>query len=431
MCAYGAASLAPSSAATPVMVGTGCLLYAMSLSRASGFHRVFAFVALGAFMVAAVSGSLDATGFVEGMRDYFAIVAVFLALSVAGYPIRAERLAAQVRGLVAAMGRRGLGARPASVILGHLLGAVLDVGALVLVDAVVRRAAPKDRVESLLWAARSFSFAPLWTNLNIFTVTILTLTGATYTGLLSVSLPYALGGMALILVLAQRGKGEVEQTPADKLDRGAWAVLLYPVLLVGSVALVGVLFPALSLTFVISAVVLGAIVLIAALASVLARRTSPLKRLGAEAVESVRVSHPEFVIFGSAGVLVVALGALGALAPVGDALSALPVPLVAPALALILAAGFMLGIHVIPMLFLVDAAFPLDGGPVPALWALSILLGSQAAILLSPFSNTTTMLSRLTRTHPLQIGPAKNWRFQVCTFLGICAYLTLLTFILL
>jgi hypothetical protein len=104
---------------------------------------------------------------------------------------------------------------------------------------------------------------------------------------------------------------------------------------------------------------------------------------------------------------------------------------VAPALALIMAVGFIAGIHVIPMVLLLDAAFPLNNAPSPVLWAVAILLGSQAALLLTPFSSAVTMLSRLTGIHPLEIGPRRNWRFCLAVFVAATLYLGLLTLLLL
>jgi hypothetical protein len=130
-------------------------------------------------------------------------------------------------------------------------------------------------------------------------------------------------------------------------------------------------------------------------------------------------------------VLVLSLEALGALAPLGALLSALPVVLVAPALLLVVAVGFLVGIHVIPMVLLVNAAFPLDGGPAPALWAMALLLGAQSTLLLTPFSSAVTMLSRITGLHPIEIGPKSNWRFGLVVALAAALYLALLTFLLL
>jgi len=377
------------------------------------------------------SGRFDAGTFFDGLPIYFNIIAVLLVLSVAGYPIRAERYEAQIRALMAAMTKRGVGVGTTSGALGHLLGAVLDVGSFVLIDVILRRAAPRGRIEALVWAGRTFSFAPMWTNLNVLTVTTITLTGVSYGGLLAVSLPFVALGLFATLLSAQRERYEVEEVSETPLDRGAAAVLLYPVLLVAAVALANALFPRLSLTAVISVTVSAIVALISVLAAAALRRTSPLGRLAAESRETLAESHAEFALFGSAGVLVLSLEALGALAPVGNLFSALPPVLVAPALALVVALGFVGGIHVIPLVLLINTAFPLGGGPAPALWAIAILLGSQVALLLTPFSNSVTMLARLTRLHPLEIGPKRNWVFSLVMALAATAYLTLLTFLLL
>jgi hypothetical protein len=128
---------------------------------------------------------------------------------------------------------------------------------------------------------------------------------------------------------------------------------------------------------------------------------------------------------------VLSLGQLGALAPLGDLLSALPPVLVAPALMLTISVGFVAGIHVIPMVLLINTAFPLGDGPAPALWAAALLLGAQSAILLTPFSSAVTMLSRLTRMHPLEIGPLRNWGFELAVMLAALVYLSFLTFLFL
>jgi hypothetical protein len=128
---------------------------------------------------------------------------------------------------------------------------------------------------------------------------------------------------------------------------------------------------------------------------------------------------------------VVSLEVLGALRPVGELFAALPAVLVAPALALTVGLGWLAGIHVIPMVLLINTAFPLDGGPAPVLWAMAILLGAQVTLLLTPFSNNVTMLARLTNLHPLEIGPKRNWRFCLVSGLAATAYLALLTFLLL
>jgi hypothetical protein len=430
LAAYAYSSLALGSYGTALFLGTGAILYALSLPWTSTFHKVLALAAFALFGVLLLSGRFEAETFFEGLPTYLNIVAVLLVLSIAGYPIRAERYEAQIRGLMAAMARKGVGVRATAGALGHVLGAVLDVGSFVLTDVVLRRAAPKGRVESLTWAARGFSFSPLWTNLNVFTATTITLTGVSYPDLLGATLPFVVLGLAVTLLFAQRERGEVSES-SEALNRGAVAVLLYPVLLVAAVARVSVLLPELQLTVVIAATVTVVVVLIAATAIVLLRRISPARRLTREARDSLVGSHAEFALFGSAGVLVLSLEGLGALAPVGSLFDSLPTVLVAPALALVIALGWTAGIHVIPLVLLIDAAFPLDGGPSPALWAAGILLGAQGAILLTPFSNATTMLARLTDLHPLEIGPKRNWKFCLFVALAGLFYLGLLTVLLL
>lgn len=432
LASYAWSNLAPSPAATAVFLATGAVLYAMSVPWASAFHKGLAlvsFVALGAVLV---TGRFDAGAFVDGLPDYYGVVAVLLVLSVAGYPIRAARYEAQIRTLVATLRRWGAGVRTASAIMGHVLGAVLDVGAFVLIDVIVGRAAPRSRIDALTWAGRGFSFAPLWTNLNVFTATTIVLTGVSYLNLLAVTLPFAVLGLTATALFAQREKDEAEGPPgpAAPLDRKATAVLLYPVLLVAMVALANLLFPGLSLTATIAVTVAVVVVLIGALASVVLRRISPLRRLAGETRGSLVASHAEFALFGSAGILVLSLGQLGALAPLGDLLSALPPVLVAPALMLTISVGFVAGIHVIPMVLLINTAFPLDNGPAPALWAAALLFGAQSAILLTPFSSAVTMLSRLTGMHPLEIGPLRNWSFECAVMLAALLYLGVLTVLL-
>ena len=431
--AYAWSNLAPSAVATAVFLATGAVLYATSVPWASAFHKGLAlvsFVALGAVVVA---GRFDAGAFARGLPDYFGVVAVLLVLSVAGYPIRAARYEAQIRSLVTALRRRGAGVGTASAIMGHVLGAVLDVGAFVLIDVIAGRAAPRSRIDALMWAGRGFSFAPLWTNLNVFTATTIVLTGVSYASLLAVTLPFALLGLAATSLFAQREKddAEVPAGPDEPLDRKAAAVVLYPVLLVATVALANVLFPWLSLTATIAVTVAVVVVLIGVLAAVVLRRISPLRRLAGETRGSLTASHAEFALFGSAGILVLSLGELGALAPLGNLLSALPPLLVAPALMLTIGVGFVVGIHVIPMVLLINTAFPLDGGPTPALWAVALLLGAQSALLLTPFSSAVTMLARLTGLHPLEIGPRRNWSFSLVVMLAALLYLGLLTLLLL
>ena len=431
LAAYTVASFAPTPLSTTVFLGVGGLLFVMSVPRTSTFHRVLTLVALLALGAAVLSGRFDTGAFYKELPTYYNIIAVLLVLSIAGYPIRAERFTDQIRALLLALTRRGVGVRATAGALGHLLGAVLDVGSLVLIDVILRRAAPHERFGALVWAGRAFSFAPLWTNLNVLTVTTITLTGVAYSGLLAVSLPFVLVGLAVTLFFARREKGDVEDAPETPLNRGAAAVLLYPVLLVAAVALVHVLVPGLPLTASISVTVAAVVVLIAGLAAVVSRRSSPLRRLAQETRDSLAESHAEFALFGAAGILVISLELLGALAPVGGLFSSLPTPLVAPALALAVALGWLAGIHVIPMVLLINAAFPLGGGPAPALWAMAILLGAQATIMLTPFSNAVTMLARLTGEHPLEIGSRRNWGFSLVLALAALLYLTLLTLLLL
>jgi hypothetical protein len=401
----------------------------MSVPWTSTFHKVLALAASLALGAVVLSGRFDANAFFEGLPMYFNIVAVLLILSIAGYPIRAERLEAQIRALLTVMTERGVGVRTTSGALGHLLGAVIDVGSLVLIDVILNRATSKGRVEALVWAGRAFSFAPLWTNLNVLTVTTIELTGVSYPGLLAVSLPFVVLGLAGTLLFAQREKGEISEA-SEALDGGAVVVLLYPVLLVGAVALVSTFIPWLPLTAAISVTVAVIIVLISVLAAALLRRASPLRRLARESHTSLTESHAEFALFGCAGVLVLSLEALGALAPLGTLLGSLPLGFVAPTLAVVVALGFVAGVHVIPMVLLIDTAFPLANGPAPALWAIAILLGAQTVLLLTPFSNATTMLSRLTGVHPLEIAK-RNWRFGLALSLAAASYLGLLSFLLL
>jgi hypothetical protein len=433
LAAYAWSNLAPAPLATAVFLATGIVLCALSVPWASTFHKGLAlasFLALGAVLA---TGRLNAGAFVGGLPNYYGVVAVLLVLSVAGYPLRAARYEAQIRALVAALRRRGAGVGTASGIMGHLLGAVLDVGAFVLIDVILGRAAPDSRIDALTWAGRGFSFVPLWTNLNVFTATTILLTGVSYPRLLAATLPFALLGLAATSFFAQREKGTAEgpSGPDAPLDRKAAVVVLYPVLLVATVALANFLFPGLSLTATIAVTVAVVVLLISALAAVLLRRTSPMRRLAGETRGSLVASHAEFALFGSAGILVLSLEQLGALAPLGNLLSALPPVLVAPALMLTIGLGFVVGIHVIPMILLINTAFPLDGGPAPALWAVALLLGGQSALLLTPFSSAVTMLARLTGLHPLEIGPRRNRGFGLAVALAALLYLALLTLLLL
>ncbi len=428
---YGWQTFAPDSYGTALFLGIGAVLFAISVPWSSTFHRGFAIVAFVAFSATILSGRFDPADFIRGMPTYFGIVAVLLVLSIAGYPIRAARYEVQIQALMAALTHRGVSVKTTAGALGHVLGAVLDVGALVLIDVITGRSAPKERPDALKWAGRAYSFAPLWTNLNLLTATTIVLTGVSYPSLLAVTLPFVLVGVATTLVFAQREGGEGEEIPRSPLDRGAAAVLLYPVLLVAAVALVNVTFPTLPLTAAIAMTVVVIVVLIATLAVVLTRGLSPLVRLGQETRGSLETSHPEFALFVAAGILVLSLQELGVLAPLGALLSALPVVLVAPALALIMAAGFVAGIHVIPMVLLLNTAFPLDGGPAPALWAAALLLGSQSVLLLTPFSTTVTMLSRLTGLHPIEVGPRRNLGFGLIVGFAAILYMGILTLLLL
>ena len=328
LAAYAWSNLAPSSLATGVFLATGLLLYASSVPRASAFHKGLALVSFAVLGAVFATGRFGAGAFFRGLPGYYGVVAVLLVLSIAGYPLRAARYEAQIRGLVAALTRRGAGVGTASGIMGHLLGAVLDVGAFVLMDVILRRAAPRGRLDALTWAGRGFSFAPLWTNLNVFTATTIVLTGVSYPSLLTVTLPFALLGLAATSLVAQRAKDEDSIGPNDgpdePLDRRSAAVVLYPVLLVATVALASLLFPKLSLTAAIAVTVAVVVALISVLAALVLRRTSPLGRLARETRSSLVASHAEFALFGSAGILVLSLGELGALAPPGDLLSSLP-----------------------------------------------------------------------------------------------------------
>ncbi|HET9965817.1 MAG TPA: hypothetical protein VFQ10_10520, partial [Rubrobacter sp.] len=241
-------TFAPSSLGTDLFLGVGAVLFVISVPWSSAFHRAFALVAFVALCAVIFTGRFDFADFLGGMPTYFGIVAVLLVLSMAGYPIQAARYEVQIRALMAALTRRGVSIKATAGVLGHVLGAVLDVGAFVLIDVISGRSAPKERLEALKWAGRAFSFAPLWTNLNVLTATTIVLTGVSYPKLLAVTLPFVLLGLGGTLLFAQRAGGEVEEIPQAPLDRGAAAVLLYPVLLVTAVALVNLAFPKLPLT---------------------------------------------------------------------------------------------------------------------------------------------------------------------------------------
>ncbi|AHY45754.1 Hypothetical Protein RradSPS_0471 [Rubrobacter radiotolerans] len=401
------------------------------MARAGGFHRGLAVAATLALGLSVALGAFEVGLFFEGLPAYFAIVAILQVVSLAGYPIRAPRFEARIRALMSALARRGAKSGTTSGAMSQVLGAVLDVGAFVLVDVVFSTAAPKERINALVWAGRSFSFVALWANLNLLTATAITLAGISYAAFLTVSLPYVLLGFGLLLFAAQRQSGaRIEVDDEVTLDSGALAVVAYPVALIVAVAAVNYLFEGLALTAAIAVTVATAVALIAALASLLSRRPAPAARLARETRSSFFASSPEFALFGSAGVLVVSLQSLGALDPLGSLLGSLPDLYVPFALFFIVALGFLLGIHVLPMVLLIHSAFPLSGGTAPEVWTLAIILGCQVALLMTPFSNSVTMLSRLSGLGPFEIGPAKNWRFALVTTVAALLYLTLLTLLL-
>lgn len=414
---------------------SGVVLLAMSFRGSSGFHRGFGVVALVAFGATVALGRLDVEDYVSGLPTYFGIVAVLLVLSLAGYPLRAARYEAQILSLISALASRG--ARPNTIagVMGQMLGSVLDVGSLALTDVVFSRSAPAGRLDALKWAARSFSFVPLWSNLNLLTATAIVLTGTTYLGFLSLSGPFLVLGMAALLFVAQREKSLAADSLArsmqdvEPLDRRIAAVLLYPVVLIVAVACLNVAVPSLTLTSSIALTVVVVVVGVSLLAAVLLGRRSPVTRLVRESRASLASSRAEFALFGSAGVLIVSLQSLGFLSPLGDLLAALPQYAVPFALAIAISLGFAVGIHVLPMILLIDAAFPLSETSTPALWALALILGSQGALLMTPFSASVMMLTRITGLGSFEVGPKTNARFSVT--LGVCAfsYLALMTLI--
>jgi hypothetical protein len=165
---YGWQTFAPGTIGTALFLGVGAVLFVISVPWSSAFHKGFTLVAFAALGATILSGRFQFVDYYEGMPTYFGIVAVLLVLSVAGYPIRAARYEVQIRALMAALTHRGVSVKTTSGALGHVLGSVLDVGALVLVDVITGRSAPKERPDALKWAGRAYSFAPLWTNLNSF-----------------------------------------------------------------------------------------------------------------------------------------------------------------------------------------------------------------------------------------------------------------------
>ncbi|MDN5698303.1 MAG: hypothetical protein L0G70_10070, partial [Rubrobacter sp.] len=178
--AYAISALSPGSIATPVFVGSGFVLYAMSVPWANPFHRGMSVVAFVALAAAVATGNASLSGFIEGLPTYYGIVAVLLVLTVAGFPIRAARFERHIGDLLSAMARKGVGLKAAGGGLGHILGLALDVGSFVLVDAFSRGADREERTGALIAAGRGFSFIPMWANLNIMTATTITLTGVTY-----------------------------------------------------------------------------------------------------------------------------------------------------------------------------------------------------------------------------------------------------------
>lgn len=429
--AYTASALTAAPAAAWVFVASGLVLYAFSVPWANPFHRGMAAVAAVALGAVIVTGNLDPAGFLRGLPTYYGIVAVLLVLTVAGYPIRAPRFERHIGDLLSTMSHKGVGLKATGGGLGHLLGVALDVGCLVLVDAFSRGAPREERLGALINAGRGFSFIPMWANLNIMTATTITLTGVTYPGLLAVAIPFVIPGMAITLLLAQRGKPVAAEESDTRPSPQAALVPLYPLLLVAAVVIAGYLFPGLPLITVIALTVASVVAAIALAASLKARSVGPAARLARETRASLYSSHNEFALFGSAGILVLSLTQLGALAPLGSLFDSLPGLLVAPALAVTMALGFMAGIHVLPMALLVDAAFPLSASPSPALWAFAVLLGAQSAIMVTPFSSSVTMISRITGEHPLKVGPGRNWRFGLVSAACGLAYLGLLSALLL
>lgn len=422
--------MAPNPYATGILLVSGIAMLGVSIPRSTSFHKGLAAAAFVAFGAVVFSGRFEAAFYIEGLPAYFGIVAVLLILSLAGYPIRAARYEAQIRSLMAALTRLGAKPKATAGVMGHILGAVLDVGSYVLVDVIFSRAAPRERVAALKWAARGFSFVPLWTNINLLTATVITLTGASYFGFLAVSLPFVVVGVACLVFFAQREGGEVERGMDAPLDRGAAAVVMYPVALIAAVAAVNYFLPNVSLITSIAITVAAAVGAIAAVAAFSLRSRSPFSRLGSETRGSLTNSHMEFALFGSAGVLVLSLDALGFLEPLGGMLRALPEYAVPLALAGIIALGFLIGIHVLPMVLLVHSTFPLDGGAYPALWAVAIILGCQAALLATPFSNSVTMISRFSGEHPIKAGPIDNWRYSLTIALAAALYLGAMTWLL-
>ena len=152
-------------------------------------------------------------------------------------------------------------------------------------------------------------------------------------------------------------------------------------MLVTAVALVNLTFPALPLTAAIAVTVATIVLSIAALAAVLTRRASPLARLGKRRAARSRPRTPSSPFSGLPASSYSLSESPWRPRTARRISLALPTVLVAPALALIMGVGFVAGIHVIPMVLLLNTAFPLDGGPAPALWAAALLLGAQSTLL--------------------------------------------------
>jgi hypothetical protein len=142
-------TFAPGSFGTSIFLVVGAVLFVISVPWSSAFHRAVALVAFVALCAVIFTGQFDFADFLGGMPTYFGIVAVLLVLSMAGYPIQPARYEVQIRALMAALTHRGVSIKATAGILGQVLGAVLDVGAFVLIDVISGRSAPKERLEAL------------------------------------------------------------------------------------------------------------------------------------------------------------------------------------------------------------------------------------------------------------------------------------------
>jgi hypothetical protein len=116
------------------------VLFAISVPWASAFPQAFALVAFAALGAAILTGRFDFASFLAGMPTTSGSWRVLLVLSIAGYPIRAAALRGPDPGSRRGLTRRASVSRHAGA-LGHVLGAVLDVGAFVLIDVISARAA--------------------------------------------------------------------------------------------------------------------------------------------------------------------------------------------------------------------------------------------------------------------------------------------------